>query len=136
MTITVYSIPVANNDAYTTIKGQELDVAAANGVLVNDTNADGNALSAQLVNGPANGTVTLNPDGSFSYTPDAGFWGLDSFTYTAMNGMAVSNTATVTITVLSPITAVTLSATPTSPVLVGTPVSLSAVADRRHRPGI
>ena len=126
VTITVYSIPVANNDAYTTIKGQELDVAAANGVLVNDTNADGNALSAQLVNGPANGTVTLNPDGSFSYTPAAGFWGLDSFTYTAMNGMAVSNTATVTITVLSPITAVTLNATPAAPVLAGTPVHLTA----------
>ncbi len=58
-------------------------------------------LTAQLVNGPSNGQLTLNSDGSFSYTPNAGFWGADSFTYTAGNGMATSKTATVTMTVNS-----------------------------------
>ena len=48
---------------------------------------------------PANGTVTLNADGSFTYTPNANFNGTDSFTYTANDGTADSNVATVTITV-------------------------------------
>ena len=49
--------------------------------------------------GPASGTVALNPDGSFTYTPAANFNGIDSFTYTASDGTAVSNVATVTISV-------------------------------------
>ena len=126
VTITVDSIPLAANDAYSTISGQTLTISAANGVLANDTNADGNPLSATLVTGPNNGQVILNSDGSFSYTSTAGFSGPDTFTYTAVNGAAVSNTATVTITVLSPITAVTLNATPAAPVLAGTPVHLTA----------
>ena len=48
---------------------------------------------------PANGTVTLASDGSFTYTPAANFHGTDSFTYTASDGRALSNAATVTITV-------------------------------------
>ena len=87
VTITVYSIPVANADAYTRHRGNTLTVTAANGVLANDTNADGNALSAVLAPRPANGSLTLNADGSFSYTPNAGFSGTDSFTYTATDGM-------------------------------------------------
>ena len=54
---------------------------------------------ALLVSGPANGTVNLNPDGSFTYTPNAGFVGTDSFTYKASDGKLDSNLATVTITV-------------------------------------
>ena len=53
MTITVYSVPVAENDSYTTIQEQTLDVDAANGVLANDTNADGLPLTAVLGAGPA-----------------------------------------------------------------------------------
>ena len=64
-------------------------------------NPNGLPLTAQLVTGPANGTLTLNADGSFSYTPNAGFWGTDSFTYTATDGPATSTPATVTITVYS-----------------------------------
>ena len=90
--IAVYTVPVANDDVYTTLVGQELDVAAANGVLANATNADGNPLTAQLVNGPANGTLTFNTDGSFSYVPNRGFYGTDTFTYTAVNGGVISNT--------------------------------------------
>ena len=72
-----------------------LTVAAA-GVLGNDTDVDGDALTAVLVSGPANGTLTLNADGSFTYTPDANYNGTDSFTYKASDGTADSNVATVT----------------------------------------
>ena len=54
-------------------------------------------LTATLVSGPAHGTLTLNADGGFTYTPDANFNGTDSFTYTASDGTADSNVATVTI---------------------------------------
>ena len=71
------------------------------GVLANDTNIYGNPLTAQLVTGPNLGQVTLNADGSFSYTPNPGTWGTDSFTYTATDGTYTSAPATVTITVNS-----------------------------------
>ncbi len=97
--LTVYSVPVANDDSYTVDAGKTLTVSAANGVLANDTNADGNTFTAVLFYGPS-GTLTLNPDGSFSYTPNPGFVGTDSFTYFDVNGPATSNVATVTINVL------------------------------------
>ena len=69
-------------------------------MLTNDTDVDaGTTLTASLVASAANGTVTLDADGSFTYTPAANFNGTDSFTYTASDGTAVSNVATVTITV-------------------------------------
>ena len=69
------------------------------GVLDNDTDPDGDTLTAVLVTGPTNGTLTLNADGSFTYTPTDNFIGTDSFTYTANDGALNSNTATVTINV-------------------------------------
>jgi hypothetical protein len=92
------SPPVANNDSYTTQQGQPL-IAAAPGVLTNDTAPSGNPLSAAKITDPANGTLTLNSNGSFTYTPNAGFSGSDSFTYRASDGVLNSNTATVSITV-------------------------------------
>ena len=68
-------------------------------MLANDSDVDGDSLSASLASGPANGLVTVNADGSFSYTPNAGFSGVDSFTYTANDGNGGSATATVEITV-------------------------------------
>jgi hypothetical protein len=90
--------PGAAADAYTTTVKTTLTVAAP-GVLANDADPDGDALSAVLVSGPSHGTVTLNPDGSFSYIPATGFAGTDTFTYRASDGRAVSATATVTLTV-------------------------------------
>ena len=69
------------------------------GVMTNDTDADGSALSASLVTGPSNGSLNFSADGSFEYTPDADFNGVDSFTYLANDGTTDSNIATVTITV-------------------------------------
>ena len=101
VTITVYSVPVANADAYTAIRGQTLAVNAATGVLANDTNADGQALSAVLAGTPTNGSLTFNADGSFSYTPNSGFSARTASPTPPRMGIATSAPATVTITVYS-----------------------------------
>jgi len=75
--------PVASPDAYA-VEG-ELVVGAADGVLANDTDAD-SALTAQLVSGPASGTLALAADGGFTYVPDDGFTGTDGFVYAATDG--------------------------------------------------
>ncbi len=80
------------------VSGNEDTVIVGN-VLSNDSDVDGDTLTASLVSGPTNGSLTLNADGSFSYTPDADWNGTDSFTYTANDGALDSNVATVTITV-------------------------------------
>jgi ELWxxDGT repeat protein len=77
--------PIANADSFTFTPGVAL-VVAAPGVLANDTDAEGSPLTAVLVTGPTNGVLVLNADGSFSYTPNAGFRGSDSFTYQANDG--------------------------------------------------
>src|SRR6056297_1844695 len=69
-------------------------------VLGNDTDPDSGAVLEVIGNtDPANGTVTVNPDGSYEYTPDANFNGTDSFTYTVTDNQGGTDTATVTITV-------------------------------------
>lgn len=90
--------PLALDDAYSANAGGSLQVSAP-GVLGNDSDPDGDALTAHLVSGASNGSLTLNLDGSFAYTPDAGFSGNDSFTYLASDGQADSNIAAVQITV-------------------------------------
>lgn len=94
----VNTAPVAGDDAYSTVEDEPLTLPAP-GVLANDTDADGNALTATGVTQPANGAVTMAADGSFTYTPDAGFSGKDVFTYRADDGTDTSAPATVTITV-------------------------------------
>ena len=59
---------------------------------------DGDALMAILVDSPANGTLTFNADGNFVYTPNPGFFGVDTFTYLASDGVETSATS-VTISV-------------------------------------
>ena len=101
VTITVNPVndaPMAAADAYTTPEDVPL-VVGAPGVLGNDTDIDGPALSAAVVTPAAHGTVVLNANGSFSYTPNANFNGIDSFTYRASDGTALSNTSAVTITI-------------------------------------
>ena len=96
--VTVDAPPVALNDSYSTSRNTTLTVAEP-GVLKNDTDADGDALMAMAMTGPTHGTLTINADGDFIYTPDVGYTGLDSFTYFANDGVAASNVATVTITI-------------------------------------
>ncbi len=107
-------MPVAVNNAYTTNEDTPLTVVLANGVLVNDTDVEGNALTAILDVGPANGTLTLNANGTFTYTPNANYNGSDTFTYHANDGTGSSNIATVTITV-SPVNDVPVAITMLTP---------------------
>ena len=86
-------------NVYSVNEDNPLVVNAANGVLSNDGDLNGDSLTAVLVGDVSNGTLTLNSDGSFSYTPDADWNGTDSFTYTANDGALDSNVATVIITV-------------------------------------
>ncbi|MBA3943843.1 MAG: tandem-95 repeat protein [Herpetosiphonaceae bacterium] len=95
---TLNNPPVAADDSYSTNENTVLNVAAP-GVLGNDSNTDGNPLTAQLVQGPSHGQLTLNTDGSFTYTPTTNYSGADSFTYQASDGLALSNVAMVSITV-------------------------------------
>src|SRR5262249_18613196 len=90
-----------NNDAYSLNQDTVLTIAAP-GVLANDTDVDGDPLTAILVSGPVHGTLTLNADGSFTYTPNAGYVGSDSFTYKANDGTADGNVATVSLTTKRP----------------------------------
>jgi CSLREA domain-containing protein len=90
--------PVANGDPYTTDEGVKL-VVAAPGVLDNDIDGDGDPLTAKLVSGPANGILTLDPNGSLEYVPDPNYNGADFFSYKANDGTADSNVAAVRIIV-------------------------------------
>ena len=88
--------------------------AAANGTIstpayvpVNGTATavgyDGTPLTFSAVTQPANGTVAMNPDGTFTYTPNDGYTGSDSFTFKANDGSLDSNTATIAVTVTAPL---------------------------------
>jgi VCBS repeat-containing protein len=101
VTITVTPIngtPVAVNDEYVAAEDDELNVAAP-GVLENDTDPNGDPLTAILVSEPANGTLTFSGNGGFDYVPDNNFNGTDSFTYQVTDGVFTSAVATVTINV-------------------------------------
>jgi hypothetical protein len=90
--------PVANDDAFD-VNEDSARIVVAPGVLGNDTDADGDPLTAVLVTGPAHGSLVAHPDGGFTYEPVDNYFGPDSFTYKASDGLAESNIATVTIAV-------------------------------------
>jgi len=102
VTITVNAVndaPVAVNDAYGTDEDSVLTVAAS-GALTNDTDVDGDPLTAVWVSGPSHGVSAFSSDGSFVYTPTLHYNGSDGFTYRANDGMADSNVATVTLSIV------------------------------------
>jgi RHS repeat-associated protein len=93
--------PIADDDAYTTRPGQPLTVAAP-GVLGNDSDADGDTVTVDLITDSVDhGTLSLFPDGHFSYTPEAGFIGTDTFVYLVGDGHGNTDSATVTIQVFN-----------------------------------
>ncbi|MCP4090584.1 MAG: tandem-95 repeat protein, partial [Gammaproteobacteria bacterium] len=102
VTITVNPLtskPLANNETYGAEEDLKLTTTALNGVLANDSDAEDNPLTALKITDPANGSLTLNSDGSFVYTPNPDYFGTDSFTYKASEGTVESDAAAVTIIV-------------------------------------
>ena len=100
------SAPVADPDVYAMLAGGVLDPLAANGVLVNDLDLDGDPMFvAGPIAGPANGTLDLNADGSFVYTPNPGFAGEDVFTYQAcdVDGCSAPSTVYIFVTAVAPV---------------------------------
>jgi hypothetical protein len=97
VTIEANLAPSAADDKYTTDQNVPLIVPAP-GVLTNDGDPDADPLSAVLLTPPAHGTLQLNLDGSFTYTPTVHFSGNDSFTYQASDG-ALADSATANITI-------------------------------------
>jgi VCBS repeat-containing protein len=106
--------PTATDDQYVADQGQTLVVEdSTNGMLANDSDPDGDPLQASLASDPSNGTLSLNEDGTFEYTPNSEFNGTDAFTYEVSDGFGGTAEATVDIQV-RPAQA-TLSATRTFP---------------------
>ena len=89
--------PTANDDSFVTLGNATMNRTAANGVLANDV-TNGAAITAFDAVGSNGGTVVMNADGSFSYTPVFGFTGTETFTYTLTNANGAS-TGTVTATI-------------------------------------
>ena len=89
---------LAGDDAYSVNQDTALQIAAP-GILANDSDPEGTPITATLTTDPANGAVSLNGDGSFTYTPNAGFAGTDSFNYQDNDGLSTSNVARVSIQV-------------------------------------
>ena len=97
--VVINSAPLAGDDSYGVAEDGTLAVAAALGVLANDTDPDNDPLQVSLASGPAHGTLALLPDGSFTYQPFANFSGADSFTYTVSDGQGGTAAATASLTV-------------------------------------
>ena len=100
VTITVRPVndaPHTQPDTFQIPTIQSLNVTAEDGVLANDSDPEGESISAVLVTGPSHGTVDLDEDGSFTYVPGPSFALVDSFTYSATDGLSDSDPVTVTI---------------------------------------
>jgi large repetitive protein len=101
LTITVASVPdapAAGADAFGALRDRTLNISAP-GVLVNDSDGDGDPLTAVLVTAPVHGKLTLAANGSFSYTPASGYVGPDAFSYRASDGGLTSAARVVSLTV-------------------------------------
>jgi len=94
--------PVAWDDAYSLTRGDALKVSEP-GVLMNDTDPDGDPISAYLVSDVAGGSLTFGTNGSFDYVPATGYTGTVSFTYAITDVNSTGNIATATIQVFEPI---------------------------------
>lgn len=95
--------PLGVADAATTVQDTAVNIP----VLANDSDPDGNAVSVTGVTNGVHGTASINQDGTVRYTPNAGYLGSDSFTYTISDGQGGMATGTVTMTV-TPVPTLTL----------------------------
>ncbi len=96
----VNDAPRPGEDSYSVNEDGVLTVAAAEGVLLGDVDVEGEMLAAHLAQGPADGSLVLNEDGSFTYRPNTNFCGVDFFTYQASDGELLSAPTLVTIVVV------------------------------------
>ena len=87
--------PVATDDSFTISEDSPLIATVA----TNDSDSDGDVLSYNVTSGPGSGIVSMNPDGSFTYTPDSNFFGTDTFEYEVCDADGLCATASVTVTV-------------------------------------
>jgi Bacterial Ig domain len=127
VTITITNaVPVAVANSYTATAGVPLQVAAP-GVLANDTDADGDALNADLLTGVSHGSLSFSTSGGFTYTPSSGYSGADAFTYRAGDGISWSVSTTVWLIVSSPTPSPTPTPTPRpTPTPTASPPSATA----------
>jgi len=122
--------PRAGNDSYLVTANTPLTIAAP-GVLANDLDAESPTLRSVKATDPAHGSVTLQPDGGFTYTPAAGYTGPDSFTYQASDGITQSPAALVNLIVVAATTPPTASnvgpvaGDDSNVVAVGTPLTVN-----------
>jgi VCBS repeat-containing protein len=136
VTITVNAVndaPVAVDDAYEATLGTTLMVAAP-GVLANDYDVDGDVLTAGLVSSPTNGTLTLNSDGSFDYTPTIAVAGSDSFTYEACDTSLLCASATVSIDIVAAVNNPPVAVEDTATVVRNTAVVFINLTDNDYDP--
>jgi Bacterial Ig domain/Gametolysin peptidase M11 len=98
-----YANPIAaGKRSYTTLPDQELDVPAASGVFAAVSGPNGVTLSLSVASGPIHGSLTLAADGSFSYSPDSGYLGSDSFAYRVADPSGHHAVGTVALTIAAP----------------------------------
>ncbi len=93
--------PIAASDTYLMSEDGELRIASSEGILHNDRDSNGDTLATVLASAPKNGLLSLAPDGSFRYVPNANFNGSDSFSYFVNEGEVASDPVSVTIIVQS-----------------------------------
>ncbi len=103
----VNDAPNAVNESYTVEanenNGDGFNSSVSGNIIANDTDLDGDTLTATINTNPNNGSVTLDPNGNFTYTPTNGFsGGTDSFTYTISDGNGGTDTATANINIVDP----------------------------------
>ena len=108
VTLTVISPLIAHDDSYTVLMDTSTTLAPS--VTANDTAFPGTTLqlgAVTIIQAPTHGMLTQTPTGELTYRPMNDYRGTDTFTYTVTdtNGFAVSNPATVTLTVISPLIA-------------------------------
>lgn len=103
VTVTVHAVgdvPVGIADQYELVEDTPFSVSPVSGLLGNDVDSDSSDLEAVLLTDASHGDLSLAADGGFTYTPDADFEGLDSFTYEVTDGAETSASTVVTLHVL------------------------------------
>ena len=114
--------PVAVNDTASTV----LNTAVTIPVLTNDTDPDAQLISVSSVSTPTRGTAVVNANGTITYTPNNGYLGVDSFTYTISDGAGGTATATVNVTITAPIATIVADTVGTT---VNAPVTIAVLAN-------